>query len=94
MDLRQEFTPTLDRMDSLELFINLDGAPLSPTGGSVALEIRQGGFDGSITATSPEVHLGAFFQGSVLFTFPNPVSLVPGETYAFQPIPMSGNMEI
>ena len=92
LDLRQEFTPTLDRMDSLELFINLDGAPLSPTGGSLAIEIRQGGFDGTVIATSPEVQLGPFFQGSVLFRFSDPVSLVPGETYAFQPIPVSGNM--
>lgn len=87
-DERQEFTPSLNQLDTVELLIN--GRFLAPVSGSFAVVIRKQAFDGEILASSAGTSLPARFEGTALFRFPTPVNLVPDQIYALQPIQIAG----
>jgi hypothetical protein len=89
-DVRQEFTPTLDEVDTVELVI---GYPVFPTATSAAVAIREGGVNGEIIGTSVAQELPAFYSGTVLFTFSDPVKLASGQLYALQPLTLAGNLD-
>jgi hypothetical protein len=84
--VRQEFTPSLQGLDSLQLSIGQDPilAPIVSFSGLAAVAIRDEGISGPIIAQSSPMFLPAFFSGTPAFRFPELVSLTPGRTYAFE----------
>ena len=91
LGLQQEFTPTLDSLDSVELWI--PQPILNPGGwyqaGSAALQLRDG-VNGPVIATSEPFNNPPNYEGSAVFRFTQPVSVVPGHTYAIEPFGISG----
>jgi hypothetical protein len=90
-DPRQEFTPNLEALDSVLLSFSTGAVPRQ--GGTLIVAIRQGGVDGSLIGTSDSVSLPGLFGGHVIFRFPERVALVPGNTYALQPISVAGSVD-
>jgi hypothetical protein len=86
-DVRQEFTPTLNELDTVELFV---GYPVFPASVSAAVAVREGGVDGPVLGMSTPRELPASFSGAVFFTFSERVKLTPGQLYAMQPLSMAG----
>jgi hypothetical protein len=82
---RQEFTPTLDSLDSAQLLLS-DKFALGWPGGPIHLDIRAGGADGPVIATSQATYVSPWYAGLVGFGFAEPVSVVPGQIYALEPV--------
>ncbi len=58
---QQEFTPTLDRLDSVQLWLPRgDQLPMPLVFGSFAVQIRAGGINGPILAASQPTYLPPF----------------------------------
>ena len=62
-DVRQEFTPSLGALDSVELLFNSGIFDPAPEAGSLSVLIRSGGFDGEVIWASQSVSLAAGFRG-------------------------------
>ena len=90
LNLQQEFTPGMTALDSVQLWAAWAGPDVLDT--KMDLSIRQGGIDGPVIATSLDgltpggSLLPAYYYGPVIFRFPDPVALVPGQSYALQPV--------
>ena len=83
--IQQEFVPALNSLDTVELSIaRLSLSPAFPDG-FVAVNIRSQGINGPILAVSSPAYIPPFFRGSLVFPFPESVSLVPGALYAIEP---------
>jgi hypothetical protein len=93
LDVQQEFTPTMNQLDTVQLWINEGSSvpvPLPQTSGSLAVQIRDPAIDSGLMGRSTVMDLPARFQGTALFRFPNPVNLEPGHVYLLQPIVVAG----
>lgn len=92
LGLQQEFTPEFDAMDSVELWI--PEPILNPGGwyqaGSAAVNVRQGGIEGPVIATSIPFYNPPYYEGSAVFRFSEPVGLIPGQLYSLEPFHISG----
>ncbi len=87
----QEFTPTQDSLDSVQLWI--PGGIINPVayvGGATAVNIRQGGFNGPVIAASRPTYTPPFYEGPVGYGFAQPVPLVPGQLYAIEAVRGTG----
>ena len=82
--VQQEFTPTFDSLDSVQLLLSNRGA-LGFPGGPMSLRIRADGPNGSIIAASQSTYVSAWYEGPVGFGFAERVSLVPGRVYVLEP---------
>jgi hypothetical protein len=83
--VRQEFTPSLSALDTVQLSIGQSiVAPLTVSSGLAAVLIREGGANGPVIAESSSIHLPELFHGTPVFSFPKPVLVNPGGTYAFE----------
>lgn len=92
-DPRQEFTPSLDALDSVQLSLSLSPAVPVPRGsGTLAVAIRAGGVNGPIIGTSEPENF-SLYRGIATFRFSQPVRLVPGNLYALQPIRLAGDID-
>jgi hypothetical protein len=88
--VRQEFTPSLDTLDSVQVLMERSGpSPSTPWPGSAIVTIFDGGVTGPVIAESYSVDLPAFYSGAPIFYFSEPVSLIPGRTYAFQVVSLT-----
>ncbi len=83
---QQEFTPTFDKLDSVQLFMIGDLVALRWPGGACSVNIRQGGFNGPVIAASRPTYVAYAYDGPVGFGFTQPVPLVPGQLYSLEPI--------
>ena len=92
LKLEQEFTPELDALDSVELWMPPFGIlnPAFGSGVTAVMNIHQGGVDGPIIAISAPAY-GAPSGGGIVFGFREQVRLTPGQLYAFEPIVLQGN---
>src|SRR5262249_34398893 len=89
---KQEFMPTLDSLDSVQLRLQRRGIlnPVSGFGGSSAVQIRQGSVDGPILAASSPVYTPPFYDGTVGYGFSKPIPLVPGHVYVLEAFWVNG----
>ena len=92
-DLQQEFTPTLDRVNFVQLFFNMSGISILRQSASFTVSIRDGGVDGAIIGTSSELDLSPEFQGFATFRFADPTDLSPNEKYAFDVRKTDGKLD-
>ena len=91
-DLRQEFTPTLSALDSIQLSVAQNGMQvMSLVRSSIQIDLREGGADGPIIASSLAVEFPPYFAGNAVFRFAEPIILTPGQVYAFQPLSLQAN---
>ena len=75
----QEFVPNLASLTGVDLAIS------ASTPGDVTVEIRDGAFDGTIIGTvTQKVFSTASVPPFTHFPFPQPLSLVPGQTYVIR----------
>jgi hypothetical protein len=77
--LQQEFRPTLPVIDTVQFSIAqglMHPAFIYP--GSAAVNLREGGVEGPIIASSAPVGIPARYVGSIVFHFYDPVPLTPG----------------
>jgi len=82
----QEFTPTLDSLDVVELlFDGPDGSFPPAIEGQFSVGIRQGSVTGAVVGTSsPVTLLTGIFREVVRFDFPTRVPLVPDDLYVIE----------
>lgn len=86
----QSFTPSMSRIDFIELWTG-DYDPGNGRGARVYVILRSDSIKGPIIASTTPVFLedafayGPAVDNNVKFFFPNPVPVIPGTTYYFQP---------
>ena len=69
-DTRQEFTPSLPSLDSIQLAVGQFGMPVSSLqAGVLQINIREGGAAGPILATSLPMAFPPFYSGTPIFLF-------------------------
>jgi hypothetical protein len=79
----QEFTPTLNSLDVVEL-ITRDFNPGNSTGASLQVKIHTSTITGAIIGTSLLVPLADGFEDVTQFDFPTSVPLVPGNLFVLE----------
>jgi hypothetical protein len=90
--LGQEFTPTLQALDVVELL--MDDASCSQVGspgGSALVRIREASIAGPIIGTSATSHFPNCFVGILRFEFPSVIPLTSGSLYVIEAVYVSGN---
>lgn len=80
----QEFTPTLNSLDFVELFTQDFGRSNNPLGANLFVNIRSGDISGSILGTSDIVSLADKFSGITQFNFSKTVTLNPEQKYVIE----------
>jgi hypothetical protein len=86
----QSFTPGSNAVDFIRLKID-DSFPSDGLGGMLHIDLKAGSIFGTTLASTTPVTLSNGFAGVVTFFFPAPISLAPGSSYVFEPIPDTGN---
>jgi hypothetical protein len=86
----QSFTPTLDSVGFVDLFLANNGSSNS----TVAVNIRSGSITGTILGTSLSVTLPSLTVGTNDFLFSAPISLTPGTKYYFEPVLVGGATDV
>jgi hypothetical protein len=87
---QQEFTPRLNMLDSVQLLMAARNFALVWPGGYSFVNIRDGGVNGTIIATSQRTYTPPRYEGPIGFEFAKPVPLMPGQVYAIEPISLNG----
>ena len=82
----QEFTPTFNSLDSVQVFMNGSRAAIGWLGGDSFVNIRQGSFDGPVVAASLPTYAPYLYDGVIGYRFSQPVPLVPGQSYVIEPV--------
>jgi hypothetical protein len=83
----QSFTPTLDSINFVDLFLVDNDTSVSST---VAVNIRSGSITGAILGTSLPVTLPSLSVGTNDFLFSSSIALIPGTQYFLEPVVVSG----
>ncbi len=81
----QSFTPALSTIGFVRLMF-IDAVPGDGLGATVSVTLRSGSITGPILGTTDWLRMPDGFRGPSTLTFVNPVSLVSGTTYYFEPI--------
>jgi hypothetical protein len=92
--LGQSFTPSSNAISFLRLQLS-DMQPGNNVGGTVHINLRSNSMTGPIIASTLPVFMpdgfGSFGRNSTNFFFSNDISIVPSQTYFFQPIMETGS---
>jgi hypothetical protein len=88
---QQEFTPSLNVLDSVQLLMAGQKFALVWPGGPAFVNIRQDGVNGPIIAASEPTFAPPGYDGTMGFGFAKPVPLVPGQVYALEPVTFIGS---
>ena len=91
-DPQQEFTPQLQSLDSILLWMPGVRLPVYFPGGTSIVNIRQGGANGPIIAASDPVFIPPAHEGVIGYGFSAPVEVVPGQLYALEPVGAHGGL--
>jgi hypothetical protein len=85
----QSFTPSLDSMNFIRLY--LGDRAFNSIGATVYINLRSNSITGPMFASTDPVFMPDGFVGRTNFYFPNLVSVTAGTTYYFQPVVASGD---
>lgn len=91
----QGFTPTVSRLDAVDLFVTNTGAGDQPAGLTITVNIRQNSIDGLILGTTTvavPTALAGTAQAPTELTavFSSPITLAPGALYFIQAVQSGG----
>ncbi|MBI3880679.1 MAG: PEP-CTERM sorting domain-containing protein [Verrucomicrobia bacterium] len=87
----QSFIPSSNAVGFIRLWVAEDFTPGNGTGAVVYVNLLSNSITGPILGSSELASLPDSFSGYPDFIFTNPVSVVPGVSYFFQPVVQSGD---